>query len=869
MKIGDKLLGQNGEYNTVENFENLQPEGNFYCVNGILLLYENQSIIANGQVIHVSEIKVGDVLTTVDSHQSSSIIGHQVVETIDVVQGEYYFYRLTISGDHTYYLNDILVHNASRYWVGGGSSTNWNATGDTNWSGTSGDKLNKASVPTSSDDVIFDQDYTAFGQGGTCNLSAETLCGGFNMTGASNLTFSGTGNFKPFGDITVPSSGITWTQNGYINIYGTSNVNIGMALPDITGLIINNGATVTLTGNLNIGTIPLYVYQGILNTNGYQLDCGIFGDSGYTNTRGITFGTSTINCTSFSWTGTSGTATFTVNTEYHLNVSGGEFRLPVTNSWSSDAGHISVAIGGGSIKYFEGRNATFHDVTLNMGSGSNTGELRIGDGASYHPTFNHLTLSSTGSSKSNSLILYTTSITVTESLAFSGVDGAARMLVWSYPVGTAHTITYNGASAPTAQYVDFWDITAAGTYDSGLGRKWDFRSSTSVGELPGNSEIYCTTADDLYWKKDTTGSWSSANWDTVEGSGAGDGRVPLPQDSAYFTNNTFTNNNSYTVTQDLPRIGSFDWSGMTRTGKTFAMSTAASLYGTTYKLAAASTISGTSAYIFAGRNTQMITSNGKMIGDRQVAVDSIGGTVRIADNLSIGNSATNRNSLTVTNGTFDATNNGVGNYSVTLSALMSANDTGTIIMGSGIWEFNGAPNFFNIVGKSQAKLSAASSNIVINNSRGIGQTFDGRSLSFNNITYQGSVGSSIFLTIVSSNTFNTFTISDAPKTVKFTDGTTTTLNGTPVWNGSAGNIITLTGTGTGGWNLVKLSGKVTCNYCNVSYSNASGGADFNAYTTNGNVDGGSNTGWNFNNIPAANEVLKATGTVKMQGNISF
>src|SRR5688572_8276741 len=44
---------------------------------------------------------------------------------------------------------------AARYWVGGGSSTNWSATAPTNWSIVSGGP-NNASIPTISDDAIFD-----------------------------------------------------------------------------------------------------------------------------------------------------------------------------------------------------------------------------------------------------------------------------------------------------------------------------------------------------------------------------------------------------------------------------------------------------------------------------------------------------------------------------------------------------------------------------------------------------------------------------------------------------------------------------------------------------------------------------------------
>ena len=44
---------------------------------------------------------------------------------------------------------------ADRYWVGGGSSTNWSATGNTNW-GTASGVQDNASVPGSGDNAIFD-----------------------------------------------------------------------------------------------------------------------------------------------------------------------------------------------------------------------------------------------------------------------------------------------------------------------------------------------------------------------------------------------------------------------------------------------------------------------------------------------------------------------------------------------------------------------------------------------------------------------------------------------------------------------------------------------------------------------------------------
>ena len=47
------------------------------------------------------------------------------------------------------------------------------------------------------------------------------------------------------------------------------------------------------------------------------------------------------------------------------------------------------------------------------------------------------------------------------------------------------------------------------------------------------------------------------------------------------------------------------------------------------------------------------------------------------------------------------------------------------------------------------------------------------------------------------------------------------------------------------WTVVKASGTVDASFARIAYSGASGGATFDAYQTNGCINGGNNTGWNF------------------------
>lgn len=118
-------------------------------------------------------------------------------------------------------------------------------------------------------------------------------------------------------------------------------------------------------------------------------------------------------------------------------------------------------------------------------------------------------------------------------------------------------------------------------------------------------------------------------------------------------------------------------------------------------------------------------------------------------------------------------------------------------------------------------FNAGTSTISYTQSTTSSQIFAGGGLTYNNLTIQGS--GNYITTITGSNTFNNVTInaSQAAKTVKFTDGTTTHVtNLLRDTNGT--NVITLTGTSTAGWNIVKDGvGNVNLDYVNVSYSQAS------------------------------------------------
>jgi hypothetical protein len=261
----------------------------FRKINNTWDLFDNQSVWANLRVVHASDLQIGDVIY---NDQDEDIEITSIEE--DVAEG---WWRLTVSGDHSYIADDLTLHNASRYWVGGGSSANWNATANTNWGSASGG-VNNASVPTSTDDVIFDgagvngntdstisavitilsinitSVYTA-----TMTHNATLTVAG-NITLGANYTIAGAGSLTIAGNSTITSNGKTWPNAILLSTGGSIKTLVG----DLTvnGLLtIGNGTTVnkttteklTLAGGLNnsaglSGTADVYLTGGTWTMNG-------------------------------------------------------------------------------------------------------------------------------------------------------------------------------------------------------------------------------------------------------------------------------------------------------------------------------------------------------------------------------------------------------------------------------------------------------------------------------------------------------------------------------------------------------------------------------------------------------------------------
>ncbi len=234
---------------------------------------------------------------------------------------------------------------AVKFWVGGGTNTNWNSSPTTNWANSSGGTGNQT-APATGDDVTFDN---SSGTGASvwntaislnslvCNASRNTV----THNSGTTITISG-------GNLSLPGGvGSTYTAGATTALFtltGTSGTQQITSNGKNFGALTLNGAggTFQLQDNLNCTTL---VNSTITLTQG-TFDCQTFTvtTSQFTNNSGST----RVLKGSGAWTvnGTSGSATIINMTSAGLTVT--NFTSAITCS-GNDASTRTLAFGGLSL----------------------------------------------------------------------------------------------------------------------------------------------------------------------------------------------------------------------------------------------------------------------------------------------------------------------------------------------------------------------------------------------------------------------------------------------------------------------------------------------------------------------------------------
>jgi len=171
--------------------------------------------------------------------------------------------------------------------------------------------------------------------------------------------------------------------------------------------------------------------------------------------------------------------------------------------------------------------------------------------------------------------------------------------------------------------------------------------------------------------------------------------------------------------------------------------------------------------------------------------------------------------------------------------------TSRLDMGNGTWTLYGGftgQTSWDATTVTLLTFNANGSTIQTGNAN-VTETFKGGGLTYNNITVRSGGSSSILIFTGSNNIQGTLTI-NAPKTVKFTAGTTTKFS-KMVAIGRLGNRITITSDTSFQHYLYNTTGVDDIfEWCDISNSKVIGNK-FTAFTEKGNVDRRNNAGWVF------------------------
>lgn len=621
------------------------------------------------------------------------------------------------------------------------------------------------SVPTVYDNVIFDANS------GTGILTVNSIANmaNFDCSGMTTnaITLSNAAfNFNVYGSLALSTMlSTSFTGTGYLYLKATSSVNI------------------TSNGN-NQGWNRIY-FDGVGGTWTNQDDWTTPSDISIANGH-WNINNKTISFNSFFHS--NGVRIISLGSGTFICTNWGLYATTLTFNYNT-----GTVIVNGSFSFY--RNINFYNLTLNP------------------PASGLVTLGIDGNS---------TDILILNNLVLTGQDSNNnRFLLRSSVVGTPRTITVDPAKV-TASNVDFRDIVFANPVNLSS-------IPGGSGDCGGNSGIIFTSSQTKYFKH-TSGvvnwgdptKWFSDQAKTIPG------RVPLPQDSAIFDQDSFSGIS--TLTLNCARVGSFDMSAVNK-AVTFTLGNSLEAYGH-YILGQNITQNGFKLVILCGRSNFVFNSYGKFTSIDALQLNAPGGLYTNMSDV-ICSTAKDRELRMIT-GSFDFNDYDFwGNRIIANSGLPC-----TLYLGNGTMNCSGSSDGY--VFMYGGTLYAEGSTIKCSPASGLLDYKFGNACQLNIVEFGGNHTGTF--TIQGNNTFKKLVVKPGKKLL-ITAGTTQTIQAMDS-QGTEALPIQITSTSTSAYNLAVPADQpdIDINYANISYSNATPGRFF---AGDNSTDGGNNTGVTF------------------------
>lgn len=261
------------------------------------------------------------------------------------------------------------------------------------------------------------------------------------------------------------------------------------------------------------------------------------------------------------------------------------------------------------------------------------------------------------------------------------------------------------------------------------------------------------------------------------------------------------------------------------------------------------TITAFGALIFGATSAGQTLDFGGITYDQAVTFNGVGGGWTFTRDFTQGASRF----FTLTNGTVNG-----GGKNITVGGFSLGVGVKTLTLGSGTWTVQGTWN----AATASSGLTVSPSSGTINLTSATARTFFGGGFTWPTLNLGGAGA----VTISGNSTFTNITNTVQPATVTLTSGTTQTVTDFDL-TGTSGNLIALNASTPGSAaTLSDTTGTNSVSYVSIKDIVATGGATWEAYTANGNVNGGNNTGWIFSSAPVVVPgagVYSPTGAIRV------
>jgi hypothetical protein len=675
---------------------------------------------------------------------------------------------------------------ALRYWRGGTGSWGFSTA---NWSATSGG-AGGASVPNSSDDVIFDTLSAAGAY--TVTIISSASCRSISFVTSSTVvpTITGTSQLSVSdADFVLPASNVVWSYTGSLSLQAnTANRTI-----NLNGLSVSCGIVFRSTGSFTYGlagalTTSSGVSHGVgtFNTNGFNLTASAFNTN--TSTGTVNLGASTITMTLAGWNWTQAGVVL-------------------------NAGTSSIRMGDGAT--FTGGGKSYNDVQYNTANPNNTSTI---NGVN---NFTSLTLGGTRTVGRVSTFRFSANQTIGTLTVTAGSSVSRRTRLMSNTPGTIRTLTV-AALGNALGGVDLQDIAVAGA-----SAPW---SGSSLGNCQNNSGVTFPAAKTVYYSA-ASGDLDANVWSDTIGGTPSLSIFPLAQDTTVFVNN-FPSSGGLISMSNGYSYGTVNISARTQPFTLSIVSFETEVYGNWIGSSAVTYQGNNGALRFVGRSPQTLTSVGRPFS-QTIGINCLNTTLTLQDALTCFGLSFSSTALAGAQGSFND-----GGYNITTTQTsgfgvgISFPHTITI---NGTWTFAG--DTFNT--NTSAATYAGNGTISFTNPLSIFFTgFSGSTYPRINLATTGT------LNLAGNNTRFNGATNTANGTLGLTGGQTINFNSFAL-SGVSGANVTLTSTTTTNANLALASG-VSANLSRVTISKisaiTSGGGSFSALLSNNNIDGGNNTG---------------------------